>query len=420
MDLASVQRLADRDPSALLPSSLGGLPLPDDPIEVLDLLHLDGQGAIAVARVGEGFWAVPLAGERRAVAGDGVAAAALRVIGDGSPRGRFRPVVLGPVPAPGHEVAIAADQSNESTVVGDAAVLKLYPRTTAGPQPGLELPAHLVSVGFGETPTPLGALVWDGGDAEVLVVTAATYLQGARDGWEWCVDALLGALDGDAPRPLPDAASLGGLTGRFHAAMATSSEVIPEPVTAAAADTWLGPALAALDGALADTDGAEGDRLRVLADRARSALAGLDLPGETPVLRIHGDLHVGQVLRWEGGDALSDFDGNPLAPAAERVAPGPAARDVASMARAIDHVGRICQRRRPGRDDDVRTWIADARAAFLEAYRAEAPVGLFDERLLLPLEVAQECHEYRYAARYLPRWRYVPDLAMPDLLAAIG
>ncbi|MEX0984672.1 MAG: hypothetical protein WD096_06435, partial [Actinomycetota bacterium] len=78
MDLASVQRLADRDPSALLPPSLGGLPLPDDPIEVVDLLHLGGEAAIAVARAGGGSWVVPLAGERRAVAGDGVAAAALR------------------------------------------------------------------------------------------------------------------------------------------------------------------------------------------------------------------------------------------------------------------------------------------------------------------------------------------------------
>jgi len=40
---------------------------------------------------------------------------------------------------------------------------------------------------------------------------------------------------------------------------------------------------------------------------------------------------------------------------------------------------------------------------------------LFDERLLRPLEVAQECHEYVYAARFLPRWRYVPDLAMQAL-----
>ena len=41
---------------------------------------------------------------------------------------------------------------------------------------------------------------------------------------------------------------------------------------------------------------------------------------------------------------------------------------------------------------------------------------LFDERLLRPLEVAQECHEYVYAAGFLPRWRYVPDLAIRALV----
>lgn len=43
--------------------------------------------------------------------------------------------------------------------------------------------------------------------------------------------------------------------------------------------------------------------------------------------------------------------------------------------------------------------------------------SLFDERLLRPLRVAQELHELVYAARYLPGWRYVPDHALPALLA---
>ena len=34
--------------------------------------------------------------------------------------------------------------------------------------------------------------------------------------------------------------------------------------------------------------------------------------------------------------------------------------------------------------------------------------------------MAQECHEYVYAARYLPRWRYVPDLAMRALMPVAG
>ena len=70
--------------------------------------------------------------------------------------------------------------------------------------------------------------------------------------------------------------------------------------------------------------------------------------------------------------------------------------------------------------DGLDRWIAEARSSFLDAYtRQLADLGsgdLFDERLLRPFEVAQECHEFVYAARYLPTWRYVPDLALPSLL----
>jgi len=134
---------------------------------------------------------------------------------------------------------------------------------------------------------------------------------------------------------------------------------------------------------------------------------------------VHGDFHVGQILEWSGGYAVADFDGNPVAPPGERGAFDTPVRDVAAFVRSIDHVGRIASRRRPGREDSVESWIARSRAAFLGAYRGELEAAgadrLFDERLLRPLEVAQECHEYVYAARFLPRWRYVPDLAMRAL-----
>ena len=84
-----------------------------------------GAGGLAILRAREGYVVVPVAGRRRAVAGDGVATGVLRVIGDGAPLGRFRPVSLGPAPeiaAGAREVAIDVDQSNESTIVGDAAV----------------------------------------------------------------------------------------------------------------------------------------------------------------------------------------------------------------------------------------------------------------------------------------------------------
>jgi maltokinase len=163
-----------------------------------------------------------------------------------------------------------------------------------------------------------------------------------------------------------------------------------------------------------------GDRLRGREREARRILGGFDKISETPVARIHGDLHVGQILRVPDGRLfVIDLDGDPVAPVSERVAPGSPARDVASMACALDHVGRVVARRHAHTRDVVEAWIARARSRFLAAHRAALgpDVSLFDERLLLPFAVAQEAHEFVYAARFLRRWSDVPDAALPAVLA---
>jgi predicted trehalose synthase len=141
---------------------------------------------------------------------------------------------------------------------------------------------------------------------------------------------------------------------------------------------------------------------------------------ETPMTRIHGDLHVGQILRVPDGRLfVSDLDGDPVAPVAERIEPGSPARDVASMACALDHAGRVVVRRHPSTRDAIDAWIGRARAAFLAAHRAALgpDAWLFDERLLHPFAVAQEAHEFVYAAGFQPRWIDVPDAAFPAVLA---
>ncbi len=405
-----------------------------------DRLPLPGGSMLAVLEAGDEVLVIPLApmhardeAPRRAVPGDGAAEGVRDVIRRGEPIGRFVPSAFAALPAARGERAIDVDQSNESTIVGEAVVVKMYPRTTPGPQPGLDLQAHLAVVGFRETPAPLGTLRWESSGAPpVLLATAAAYLPGARDGWEWFLERVLEAIDaGDSEPSLAAASATGGLVARLHGALATPSSVFPTPVADAGRHeiaAWNARAEATLDEALALTGGDEGERLRGLAPAARAAIARLAEVEATPTMRIHGDLHVGQVLAWAGGYAIADFDGDPLAPAPERNARGPIARDVASFVRSLDHLGRIAQRRDPARDDPsrddrVEAWIEQARHRFLSAYRAglgPSHAGLFDERLLVPLEVAQACHEYVYAARYLPRWLYVPDLALPRLLGRIG
>jgi maltokinase len=412
---------AGGDPSLWRPAHQPAIALAD--LEVLDLVPV-GPGWLAVGRAGDLTVTAPLVADagaiRRARPDDGVATALL----DGLRRGGLAGLAVlypGEVPRTGAlERWVAVDQSNESFVIDDAVVAKLFPRTVAGTHPGVELPAHLAANGFTEMPRPLGALAWN----DVVVATFSAYLPGTRDGWDWYVELVERAsASGDWAEADEAAGAIGGLVARLHRALATPSDVVPAPTGVADADAiggWRTSAIAALDDACEVTPGQEGDRLRRAAPRARAVLdrlAGID---RTPVQRVHGDLHVGQILRDHRGDLwVHDFDGNPLASADVRSGPDAAARDVASMAAAIDHVGRIVAKRAPGDAPAIADWIERARAAFIAAYRRElgGDAALFDERLLHPFAIAQEAHEYRYATSYQPSWRYVPDAAMPAAIA---
>jgi len=173
--------------------------------------------------------------------------------------------------------------------------------------------------------------------------------------------------------------------------------------------------------AAALTEGSDGDDVRARLPLMRAALRALSDVVGTPVQRVHGDLHVGQMLRWREGLAVIDFDGNPAADPATAALPQPAARDVAGMLCSLDHVGRIVDKQMGRlRHAEVERWIAHSRHRFLSAYRrvlADADRSdLLDERLMPAFEVEQECRELVYAARFLPRWRYAPMAALRAML----
>jgi maltokinase len=372
-----------------------------------------GPGALAAWRAGDELLVAPViadgAGVRRAVAGDGVFAALADVLdGDGHA-------------GDGGERTVGVDQTNESVIVGDAVVVKLLRRTRVGAQPGQDLPAHLAAVGFVETPAPAGAFLW----RDALLATGAAYLPGAEDGWAWYVRLVEEAVLGTGPWVDAEAATraIGALIARFQRALATPSPILPSPVGTAMPETiagWHAAAAATLDDALALTIGDVHVRLRAQEDRARAVLDRFATVDATPMTRIHGDLHVGQILRVPDGRMfVSDLDGDPVAPVDGRMTPGPPARDVASMACALDHAGRVVVRRHRETRDLVESWIPRARGMFLEEHRTELgpDASLLDERLVQPFAVAQEAHEFVYAMRFQARWVGVPDAALPAVLA---
>jgi maltokinase len=375
---------------------------------VLMLEATSGLLASAVVEDRDGF--------RRARVGDGVAEELLArtIAGDELDGFTFRR--LAPIEPWIGERAIEVDQSNESIVVGRVAVVKRSVWTSPGDERPLVLPAHLVAAGFEEMPAPLGNASWEHPDGVAPLASITEYLPEARDGWDWYVELVERMLDDRSVDAVEPAAALGAITARLHVALATPTDVLPAP-TAAAGEAlvgeWRRNAEADLVAALSSIDGDEGARLREREERIREELDELR-SGETVTIPIHGDMHVGQFLRWPDGLAVSDLDGDPLGPG---TLDGPPARDVAALVQSLDHVGRIVERRRGG---SVAEWIRDASDACLRAYRGElsdhGASFLFDERLVRPLRVAQELHELVYAAKYLPGWRYVPDRALPALL----
>jgi maltokinase len=304
------------------------------------------------------------------------------------------------------ERPVTVDQTHESVVVGERFVVK-WLREPVPDHPAPVILAHLTQVGFAGTAALTGVL----SDAAGLRALVTEYLPGARDGWEWCVEDLLA---GDLAFP----ARLGALAAALHAALATPSAVLPEPI-AQAGRTWSSGALELLSVVLSETGGHNG---AWLASREPELRAALELPAGltgTPLIRVHGDLHVGQILRWDGGLAVIDFDGNP----AVRAEPlQPAARDVAQLLMSLEHVAAIAARQRLGVEPapdlvvDIGPGLPAVRALCLDAYRATLADRdlrhLLDERLLPAFEIEQELRELHYANRFLPRWRYAPIAAL--------
>jgi maltokinase len=417
--------VASTHPAEFLPARrTAGRQEPREVRGLLDALDLGGARWVLLLEASSGLLASAVVEEqegfRRARAGDGVAEAVLARVAAGEDLGGFTFRRLGLLEPWIGERSIDVDQSNESIVVGGIAVVKRSVWTVPGNERPLVLPAHLVAAGFEEMPAPLGNASWEHPDGVAPLASITTYLPEARDGWDWYVELLERTFDDRSVDAVEPATALGAIMARLHVALATPTAVVPAPTAAAGGDTvdgWRRDADADLDAALASIDGEEGARLRGSAAQIREELDRLR-SRETVTTPIHGDLHVGQFLSWPGGLAVSDLDGDPLGTG---TLAGPPVRDVASLVQSLDHVGRIVERRR---GVPVAAWIRDASDACLEAYRAEladhGASSLFDERLLRPLRVAQELHEFVYAAEFLPEWRYVPDAALPALLEARG
>ncbi|MFF7607899.1 maltokinase [Streptomyces parvulus] len=308
---------------------------------------------------------------------------------------RFESDPARPVPGGLAPRLLDAEQSNTSLIYGDEFILKLFRRVQPGVNPDLEVPDALARQGCGRVPAPV-AWMRTTHPYEATLGVLQPFLHDASDGWTLSLDALAAGDDFTV-----QAHELGQTMGDVHLALASAFPAGPpgENVRTAAAMTERLTAAAHCVPAL-----------QPFVPGLRAAFAALTTcDSGPPAQRIHGDLHLGQVLRAGRDWFVIDFEGEPSRPLAERRSAHSPVRDIAGMLRSFDYAAR---QRRPWRPE----WARRCREAFCAGYAARAG---WDPRkkhgLLRAYETDRAVYEVLYEARHRPDWLPVPMAAIERL-----
>ncbi len=348
---------------------------------------------------------------------------------------------------------LRVEQSNTSVEVGDALFLKHLRRVETGPSQEFEMSDALEAAGFTHLAPILGRAVWmSGNEAPSPLILIQRFLHNSTEGWALALTSLrdlyanaeaVGEANPAERRAMVDdqdatfvseSMRLGTVVAEMHLALAAgepSTDMAPAPMTQASLNTWANTMTGELDHLLARDD-VSLDELRDVRD---AVVAQFDRirrlsPGGL-LTRVHGDLHLGQLLRIDTGWVVLDFEGEPDRTPAERRELSTPLCDVAAMLRSFDYAAAAAiVERAAAESSEARVlrgygeaWADANRDAFWSAYLAT--IGASP---LLPapgpalvlrraFEIRKAVYEIRYELGHRPSW--VP-IALRFLLRGAG
>lgn len=351
-------------------------------------------------------------------------------------------------PPPGsHSIRVMeAEQSNTSVVLDEQVILKFFRRLDVGPNPDLELNRLLTNEAFEHVPPQVGEITYEGTiDAEEIQIDLAIaqrFLADGSDAWGDILNRLQRFYDEVDPADtledqrflteersgdlLESIGELGEAIASMHIALArdeSAPDLAPDPMTAENIAELKNRIEHALSRAsvVAELHGQIRKRLEVL--------TGIEDAGAR--IRVHGDLHLGQVMVTPRGWMILDFEGEPLRSLAERRAKQSPLKDVAGMLRSFNYaaVAAMFQRCEPGSDTWVKLepwagcWETLARERFLSAYLTRAHEGRFlpaDREaltgLLAAFEIEKALYELAYEEGHRPDWVRIPQHGIRRIL----
>ncbi|MEU5695222.1 aminoglycoside phosphotransferase [Actinosynnema sp. NPDC020468] len=311
---------------------------------------------------------------------------------------------------------VGAEQSNTSLVFGSQHILKLFRKLTTGENPDLVLHRALARVGCEHIARPQGSITGELDGRTTTIGMLQQFQPDAVEGWAMATTSVRDLMTERDLHADEVGGDFAGEAQRLGHAVATVHADLER----------------ALGGQLADDDDIERTvramraRLDEVAEVVPALLpyapalreafdAARETEGGIAIQHIHGDLHLGQVLRTVHGWLLIDFEGEPGAPMAERTSLRSPLRDVAGMLRSFDYAAHQLL---VGRPEDhqlaVRAleWARRNRAAFTEGYAEAASEAVGDPRrrgyLLRAFELDKAVYEVSYEYANRPEWLTVP------------
>jgi maltokinase len=319
---------------------------------------------------------------------------------------------------------ISAEQSNTSLVYDDRLILKVFRRLQPGINPEIEVTQALAQVGFEHVAAPVASSQW--GDYSLGVLQP--YLAGGVEGWALALTSLrdlfgvqdtqpVPLISEDGPPPPADPAQAGGdfsaeaerlgaMTAKLHLALAEAFGTGPGDGRA-----WADQVAGQVAAAPLPHDVTRAGVERIIAEMC-------DVPDPGPSTRVHGDYHLGQVMRTDAGWFILDFEGEPDRSLDERRRATSPLRDVAGMLRSFHYASLVAL---DDRDDIglVEAWEERNRRAFLDGYVAAAEAGGLlpsdrssVEKILRGFELEKAAYELNYEEAHRPDWARIPKAAL--------
>jgi len=354
-----------------------------------------------------------------------------------------------------------AEQSNTSAIFGDRLILKAFRRVQSGPNPDVEIGGFLSEKAkFRNIPPFGGSIEYQRGDAEPATMALLQGLvQNEGDGWQWTLEELdryyeTTASTRFAPAAptrrgeiLPEAKehagiyleaayTLGRRTGELHCALASGQEAAFAPVTPSVGDLdaireqLAHHAAVAFDALKSNLSLLPDDTVEAaaLALSRRGALLNkfrrlTQLPSAGQWTRIHGDYHLGQVLRSRGDFVILDFEGEPARPLSERRLKHSPLKDVAGMLRSFSYAAFVALTKYTSRRPEhyaqleswARLWETSVSAEFLRSYLEALgsspiipPQGEAFDTVLDIYMLDKALYELVYELNNRPTWIRIP------------